>query len=130
MWMPHWGLSRDPFAELESPYVSLPSHDEAVARPCLRGRNCASSGLVLAAPAGLGKTAVLRKALWPHASIRGVALRFGELPAERNPLVHACLPSGWGNVSAASRAGSGPGGPSNARSAWQRSGFSGRHDHR
>ena len=38
-------------------------------------------------------------------------------PHERNSLVHACSPSGWVNVSAGSRAGSAPGGPSSARSA-------------
>ena len=44
VWMPHWGLSRDPFAETDSPYVSLPSHDEAVAPACLRDRNRAAPG--------------------------------------------------------------------------------------
>ena len=31
-WMSYWGFERNPFGEHDSPYVSLPSHDEAVAR--------------------------------------------------------------------------------------------------
>ena len=62
MWMPHWGLSRDPFAEIESPYVSLPSHDEAVAR-LVFAIESGQRRAVFAAPAGLGKTAVLRRAV-------------------------------------------------------------------
>jgi MSHA biogenesis protein MshM len=69
MWMSHWGLTRDPFAELESPYVSLPSHDEAVAR-LVFAVDSSQHLAVVAAPEGLGKTAVLRKAraelLDPH----------------------------------------------------------------
>ena len=63
--------SRDPFAETESPYVSLPSHDEAVAR-LVFAIETAQRRAVLAAPGGLGKTAVLRKARQGAASIRGV----------------------------------------------------------
>jgi MSHA biogenesis protein MshM len=58
----HWGLSRDPFAEFDSAYVSLPSHDEAVA--CLVfAIETTQRRAILAAASGLGKTTVLRKAL-------------------------------------------------------------------
>ncbi len=62
MWTDHWGLSRDPFAEQDSSYVPLRSHQESVARlvhtieTC--GRRC-----VLLAEAGLGKSRVLRRAI-------------------------------------------------------------------
>jgi MSHA biogenesis protein MshM len=62
VWMRHWGLSRDPFAEFDSRYVSLPSHDEAVAR-LVFAIETSQRRVILAAPAGLGKTMVLRKAL-------------------------------------------------------------------
>lgn len=62
MWTSHWGLTRDPFTETESPYVSLPSHDEAVARLVFAVESQQRQA-VLAAPVGLGKTAVLRKAV-------------------------------------------------------------------
>jgi type II secretory pathway predicted ATPase ExeA len=55
-------MSRDPFAELETPYVSLPSHDEAVARLAF-GVETAQRKVVVVGPAGAGKTAVLRKVL-------------------------------------------------------------------
>jgi type II secretory pathway predicted ATPase ExeA len=61
VWMSHWGLSRDPFAESDSPYVSLPSHDEAVAR-LLFAIETSQRRATLAGPAGLGKSTVLRKA--------------------------------------------------------------------
>ena len=32
VWYRHWGLVRHPFDDAESPYVSLPSHDEAIYR--------------------------------------------------------------------------------------------------
>ena len=62
MWMPHWGLSRDPFAEIGSPYVSLPSHDEAVARLIFAVETLQRSAVFMA-PGGSGKTAVMRRAL-------------------------------------------------------------------
>jgi type II secretory pathway predicted ATPase ExeA len=58
--MTHWGLSRDPFAEIESPYVSLPSHDEAVAR-LVFAVETSQRRAILAAAGGLGKTAVMRR---------------------------------------------------------------------
>ena len=70
MWMRHWGLERDPFAEPGSPYVSLPSHDEAVAR-LVHAIETSQRRAVLTAPAGLGKTAVLRRRL-PRRRVRGV----------------------------------------------------------
>ena len=69
MWMSHWGLSRDPFAESDSPYVSLPSHDEAVAR-LLFSIETSQRRAILAGPAGLGKSAVLRKARFESRSPR------------------------------------------------------------
>jgi type II secretory pathway predicted ATPase ExeA len=60
VWMSHWGLVRDPFAGSDSPYVSLPSHDEAVAR-LLFSIESSQRWAILAGPAGLGKSAVLRK---------------------------------------------------------------------
>ena len=60
MWMPHWGLTRDPFAELASPYVSLPSHNEAVAR-LVFAVETSQRRAILGAPSGLGKTAVMRR---------------------------------------------------------------------
>jgi type II secretory pathway predicted ATPase ExeA len=62
VWQQHWGLARDPFDELDSPYVPLPSHDEASFRLVYsieRGRR----DVVFSATAGLGKTVVLRRAL-------------------------------------------------------------------
>ena len=57
-WKTHWGLDRFPFAQSDSPYVSLPSHDEAVARLAKAIEN-ADRRAVLAADAGMGKSTVL-----------------------------------------------------------------------
>ena len=62
VWIDHWGFSRDPFAEVDSTYVSLPSHDEAVAR-LVHTIETFRRQIVLSAEAGMGKTIVLRKAL-------------------------------------------------------------------
>jgi type II secretory pathway predicted ATPase ExeA len=62
MWLQHWGLARDPFGVANSPYVSLPSHDEAVARLVYsieRGERF----IAFFAEAGLGKTTVVRRAI-------------------------------------------------------------------
>jgi type II secretory pathway predicted ATPase ExeA len=62
VWLRHWGLERDPFLGIRSPYVSLPSHDEAVSRLVYsieRGQRLTS----FFAEAGLGKTTVVRRAL-------------------------------------------------------------------
>jgi type II secretory pathway predicted ATPase ExeA len=57
----YWGLQKNPFAELDSPYVALPSHDEAVAR-LTHGIESLLPRVALIAPAGLGKSVVLRQA--------------------------------------------------------------------
>jgi type II secretory pathway predicted ATPase ExeA len=62
VWIDHWGFSRDPFAEADSTYVSLPSHDEAVAR-LVHTIETFRRQIVFSAAAGMGKTIVLRKAL-------------------------------------------------------------------
>ncbi len=61
VWMSHWGLSHDPFADFDSSYVSLPTHDEAVAR-LKYAIETAQRRVVFAGPSGLGKTLVTRKA--------------------------------------------------------------------
>ena len=60
VWMSRWGLLRDPFAGSDSPYVSLPSHDEAVAL-LLFAIETSQRWSTLTGPAGLGKSAVWRK---------------------------------------------------------------------
>ena len=55
MWKSHWGFKREPFAEDESPYVSLPSHDEAVAR-LVHAIESGERRASLTAEAGLGKS--------------------------------------------------------------------------
>lgn len=60
-WKSHWGFAKDPFGEHDSPYVSLPSHDEAVAR-LIHTIESAEPRAFLTADAGLGKSAVLRRA--------------------------------------------------------------------
>jgi type II secretory pathway predicted ATPase ExeA len=62
VWQRHWSLASDPFADLDSPYVSLPSHDEAVAR-LVYAIEKTERRIVLTAPAGLGKTKVLHRAI-------------------------------------------------------------------
>ncbi len=57
----YWGLKKNPFTGLDSPYVSLPSHDEAVAR-LVSVIESSQPGAIVVAPAGLGKSAVLRQA--------------------------------------------------------------------
>ncbi len=62
MWTDHWGISRDPFVESDSTYVSLPSHDEAVARLSYMIETSRRQ-IVFHAPAGMGKSTVLRKVI-------------------------------------------------------------------
>jgi len=62
MWIRHWGLARDPFAEPGSPYVSLPSHDEAIAR-LAHAVETGQPHVVVRAARGLGKTTVLHQAI-------------------------------------------------------------------
>ncbi len=77
MWPRHWGLDRDPFAEGDSPYLSLPSHDKAVAR-LVDSIERAQRFTALFAEAGLGKTIVLRR-----------AIERSRAPRRRSVLVHA-----------------------------------------
>ena len=62
MWYRHWGLSRPPFDEASSPYVSLPSHDEATYR-LVDSIEQGHRQVILQAEAGMGKTTVLRRAI-------------------------------------------------------------------
>jgi MSHA biogenesis protein MshM len=84
VWLQHWGLTRDPFAEQGGPYVRLPSHDEAVARLAY-SIEASLRRVVLAAPEGLGKTTVLRQAL---AETRSPSRRFAVVS---RPEDGACL---------------------------------------
>jgi type II secretory pathway predicted ATPase ExeA len=69
VWREHWGLANDPFAELGLPYVSLPSHDEAVAR-LVYAIETRQPRALLTGAAGLGKTTVLRQAIRQSAGPR------------------------------------------------------------
>jgi type II secretory pathway predicted ATPase ExeA len=69
MWMQHWNLTRDPFSEHVSPYVALPTYDEAVAKLAFAVET-AQPRVILAAPAGLGKTVVVRRAIAQSAQLR------------------------------------------------------------
>jgi general secretion pathway protein A len=60
--MTHWGLTRIPFGEVDSPYVSFPTHEEAIARIVFAVES-AKTQAALYAPAGLGKTVVMRQVL-------------------------------------------------------------------
>jgi type II secretory pathway predicted ATPase ExeA len=62
VWLEHWGLLKDPFASADSPYVALPSHDEAAAR-LTHAIEQSHRLAILRAEAGLGKSVVLRRAI-------------------------------------------------------------------
>jgi hypothetical protein len=62
VWLRYWGLARDPFGVANSPYVSLPSHDEALAR-LVYSIERAERFIAFFAEAGLGKTTVVRRAI-------------------------------------------------------------------
>ena len=62
MWLRHWGLAHDPFVGTHSPYVPLPSHDEAVAR-LVYSIERQQRFITLFAEAGLGKTTVVPQAI-------------------------------------------------------------------
>ena len=85
MWRGHWGLTRDPFTGRDSPYVSLPSHDEALHR-LVYSIEHAERRIVFRAEAGLGKTTVLRAAI---AATRSPRRRFVlvRAPADRTQLL-------------------------------------------
>jgi len=79
VWLPHWGLGRDPFADVDSPYVPLPSHDEALAR-LVHTIETAQRRAIFTAAAGLGKTTVLRRAFAETQSPRRRFASVGCLP--------------------------------------------------
>ena len=62
MWYRHWGLSWHPFEDSQSPYVSLPSHDEALYR-LIYSIEQGNSQISFIAESGLGKTRVLKRAI-------------------------------------------------------------------
>jgi type II secretory pathway predicted ATPase ExeA len=74
-------LARDPFADAASPYVPLPSHDEAVAR-LVHVIESAQPRACFSAAAGLGKTTVLRKAF---AETKSPRRRFVAVGSLRDP---------------------------------------------
>ena len=61
-WINHWGLNRDPFVDRGANYVPVPGHEEAVAR-LVHAIEAGHRLAVLTAPAGMGKTVVLGRAL-------------------------------------------------------------------
>ena len=61
-WLTHWNLPRDPFDSRRSNFVALPGHDEAVAR-LVHAIETSGRSARLIAPAGLGKSRVLTRAL-------------------------------------------------------------------
>jgi MSHA biogenesis protein MshM len=77
VWLRHWGLTRDPFGGMHSPYVPLPSHDEALAR-LIYSIERQQRLITFFAEAGLGKTAVVRQAI---SQVRK--------PGRRSVMVHA-----------------------------------------
>ena len=85
MWLRYWGLASDPFAGPYSPYVPLPSHDEALARLNDSFDRCLPL-VAFVAGAGLGKTTVVRRAI---AAARHPRRRFAaiHLPTDRGQLL-------------------------------------------
>ena len=108
MWYRHWGLSRHPFDDADSPYVPLPSHDEALYR-LVYSIEQGHRQVIFSAEAGLGKTTVLHRAiaesrsprrrvvlvrppfssLYPH-FFSLIADQLGSPPLARGPAGHAC----------------------------------------
>lgn len=90
----HWQLRTDPFEPVVGPFVPLPGASEAVARAA----HAVESGerrLRLVAPAGLGKTTVLRTAL---AEVRRPSRRIATASAASGPeAVLLDLASGLGH---------------------------------
>jgi type II secretory pathway predicted ATPase ExeA len=62
VWYRHWGLSRHPFDDAASPYIPLPSHDEALYR-LVYSIEQGQRRAIFRAEAGLGKTTVLKRAI-------------------------------------------------------------------
>jgi MSHA biogenesis protein MshM len=93
MWKRHWKLWRDPFAGPGTPYVPLPSHEEAVAR-LVDAVESGQRRSAIRAGAGLGKSAVLARAL---AETRGPSRRAVLLPSPGDgPGMLASLAEGLG----------------------------------
>jgi general secretion pathway protein A len=80
VWKSHWKLDRAPFADSTAPYVSLPSHDEAVAK-LVDTIESAQRRAFLTADAGLGKTMVLHRAF---DEARNPGRRFARLTCARD----------------------------------------------
>jgi hypothetical protein len=62
VWLRHWGLASDPFVGAGSPYVPLPSHEEAMAR-LIFSIERQQRFVTLFAEAGVGKTTVVMQAI-------------------------------------------------------------------
>ena len=108
-WKVHWGFEKAPFADRDSPYVSLPAHDEAALRLVQCVKN-AERIVFLTADSGLGKTTVLRRVL---AETRSPRLRSVSVSCRARQL--SCWPrwrTAWANASDASLAGWNAGVPS------------------
>ena len=75
MWKRHWKLTRDPFLCGDAPYVPLASHEEAVAR-LVHTIEAGQRLAIVRAPAGLGKSRVLARAL---AEVRSPSRRVAPL---------------------------------------------------
>jgi type II secretory pathway predicted ATPase ExeA len=86
MWIRHWGLTHDPFADLGSPYVSLPSHDEAISQ-LVYAVESSQPRVVVHGAAGAGKTTVLREAIRLIRGPRRRIVAVNEAPASAGLLV-------------------------------------------
>lgn len=79
MWLEHWGLERDPFGEIRSPYVPVPPHDQAVAR-LLAALDRGPAVLDFRGAPGSGKTSVVRKVIADGRRPRRRFAQAGALP--------------------------------------------------
>ena len=79
VWYRHWGLSRHPFDDVDSPYVPLPSHDEALYR-LVYAIEQGHRQVIFQAEAGLGKTTVLHRAIDETRSPRRRVVQVGRRP--------------------------------------------------
>jgi len=110
MWTRHWGLARDPFLDEPSTFVPTPAHREAVDR-LLYTIEAGQPLAILAADEGLGKTAVLRRALEEaRRADRRVALATAALDAA----------AVWDDLADRLAGRTGPSGGDDRASAWRR----------